>query len=464
MSETIPLATPAEVYVLPLADRWLAFVPATWSAAVINRLALGELAQCSEPGHVAPSLEALELWQTLTIAAEGGPSRRGRSEAGKLVIMPTRACNISCVHCDFGCPDASLTVLDPRLAYPLIDRALAQTVRAGEPVLRVHFFGGEPLVARRSVEAIVAYTRRVCAKARVAPWFELTTNGVCGPEAVAFLGNEIDSVVVSLDGDRELHDGLRRHRDGRGTYAEVAETIRRLGRYPCELCLRVCVTDRSVEHLPRLAEEFCTAFDISVLAFETLAETPGSAEAGLHAPDPYAFALNFVQAEAVAAEHGVRVVHGPSELEGPRSTSCPLGSGSLMLWPDGAITGCYLEPERWRSRGLELSFGQVDDAGAVHVNTRRIATITRSLEDKPRCQRCFCRYTCAGGCHVEQTPPGCSPEYDARCRAIRLITASRLLLSIGATAEAAALLVNAQAAEGLALAADDRLGSWAKVV
>ncbi|MDO8847302.1 MAG: radical SAM protein [Coriobacteriia bacterium] len=463
MSVRPPHVDPTEMYVLPLADRWLVFAPATWSVAVVNHTALGELAQCCEPGHVAPSLESLELWQTLTIAPAQA-SRYRPQDVGKLVIMPTRACNISCVHCDFGCPDASLTVLDPQLAYPLIDRVLAHTVRDRESVMRVHFFGGEPLVARRSVEAIVAYTRRACAKAHVTPWFELTTNGVCSPEAVKFLGDEIDSVVVSLDGDEALHNGLRRHRDGRGTYAEVAETIRQLSRYPCELCLRMCVTDHSVEALPRLAERFCTEFDISVLAFETLAETPGSAEAGLYAPDPYAFALNFMQAESIGAEHGVRVVHGPSELEGPRSTSCPLGTGSLMLWPDGAITGCYLEPERWRSRGLELSFGNVDEAGVVHVDERQIAKIDKKLERKPRCERCFCRYTCAGGCRVEQTPPRCSRFYDERCRAIRLITASRLLLGIDATEEAAALLVNEMAAAGLASNADDRLHSWAKVV
>lgn len=462
MSGATPEVDRNQIYVVPLEDRWLVFAPGTWSVAIINHTALGGLAECSEPGHVAPSLDALDLWQELTIPAEDTPDR-SRPEVGKLVIMPTRACNIRCVHCDFGSPDAPLTVLDPRLAYPLIDRVLAQTKRAGEPVMRVHFFGGEPLVARRSVEAIVAYTRRVCAKAHITPWFELTTNGVCGPDAVAFLGNEIDSVTVSLDGDEELHDGLRRHRDGRGTYAEVAETIRRLGRYPCELCIRMCVTDRSVGEMPRLAEKFCSEFDIGLLAFETLAETPGASEAGVHAPDPFEFALNFMQAGTVAAEHGVRVVHGPSELEGPRSTSCPLGTGALMLWPDGAITGCYLEPERWLSRGLDLSFGRVDDGGEVHVDSRRIAAADKKLARKRRCERCFCYYTCAGGCHVEQTPPGCSREYDERCQAIRLITASRLLLSVGATEEAAALLVNEMAARGLAHNADDRLSTWAKV-
>ena len=461
MTAMVPIIDPDEVYALPLADRWMLFAPATWSVAVVNRAALGELAECVGPERQARSLDALDLWQTLTVAVPGATDHRERDE-DKLVIMPTRACNIRCLHCDFGSDDAPITVLDPRLAYPLIDRVAAELRRKHEHTMRVHFFGGEPLVARRAVENIVAYTRSACTKTGLVPAFELTTNGVCDAETAAFLGNEIDSVVISIEGDEALHDGIRRHRDGRGTYAEVAATIRRLGRYPAEVCLRTCVTNRSVDAMPEIAEHFCREFTFDVLSFEMLVETPRGIEAGLRAPDPYAFARGVMAAEAVAAEHGVRVVHGPSELVGPRTTSCPLGRGTLMLWPDGSITACYLDPERWRANGLELSLGRVDATGAVRLNTRRLGAIARATAVKSRCEKCFCRYTCAGGCHVEQTPPGCSPEYDDRCRAIRLITASRLLASIGDAADAARMLARPSAAEALALNADDRLRSWAK--
>ena len=60
--------------------------------------------------------------------------------------------------------------------------------------------------------------------------------------------------------------------------------------------------------------------------------------------------------------------------------------------------------------GLELSLGRVDATGAVRLNTRRLGAIARATAVKSRCEKCFCRYTCAGGCHVEQTPPGCSPK------------------------------------------------------
>jgi len=41
---------------------------------------------------------------------------------------------------------------------------------------------------------------------------------------------------------------------------------------------------------------------------------------------------------------------------------------------------------------------------------------------------------------VDQTPPGCALEFDARCQAIRLITAARLLTRVGCEDEARTLL------------------------
>jgi len=458
-------ATPGDdIYALPLSDRWLVFAPATWTAAIVNHTALGQLAQCLEPAHAAPTLEALDLWQTLTVAPPGGPGFPEVPDPAKLVIMPTRACNLACVYCDFGAGSAPLTVLDPAVARSLVEHVARDLRRRAEPMLRVHFFGGEPMVARRALERIVADTRTVCQREGLTPWFEITTNGVFPTAAAEFLGDEIDSVVVSIDGDEALHDAVRHRPDGGGSYAEVAATLRRLGRMPLELCLRTCVTERSAAAMPALAGRFCEAFSPSAIAFEMLAETDASREAGLAAPDPRVFARGLVEAERIASAYGVRVVHGPSEIVGPRTTSCPLGAGALMLWPDGEITGCYLDPGRWRARGLELSLGRVQPGGSVRVDTGRLARIETALADTPRCERCFCRYTCAGGCHVDQTPPGCALEYDGRCRAIRLITGSRLLARIGCAAEATALLSSEGAAEALALHADDRLGTWRKRV
>jgi uncharacterized protein len=292
------------------------------------------------------------------------------------------------------------------------------------------------------------------------PWFELTTNGLFDEGLVPFLGDYIDSIVVSLDGTEPLHDRARRRPDGRGTYADIAANLLRLGAYPAELCLRMCVTDRSVDSMAEITSQLCEEFRFDVLSFEMLAENECSRAAGVAAPDPVRFAAGVLSAEGSAADAGVRVVHGPSELVGPRTTGCPLGRGTVMLSPDGALSACYLEPRRWEDRGLDLSLGHVDVSSGVFIDEERLEAVAALTAVKPRCERCFCRYTCAGGCHVDHTPPGCSPEYDNRCRAIRVTTAGRILRYLGLGAEADLLAADAAMMRLLADHPDDRLLSW----
>ena len=447
-----------DVYALPIADQWLLYSPWTWTGALVNRAAAAAMARrWRDPAAPLPKSLRL-LWARLFSAP--GTEAAPLQTPEKIVVIPTRACNMRCVYCDFGAAGASATTLDPACACRLLDYYAEHLRASPEDPLRVHFFGGEPLVARKCVEAIVHYARALCARKGGRPWFELTTNGLFEPAVVPFVGDYFHSVVISLDGDGPLHDFNRRRPDGRGTFADIAANVRRLRAYPAELSLRMCVTSRSVAAMADVAERFCDEFEFDVLGFEMLAENSSGRAAGLAAPDPYAFADGVVRAEAVAARHGVRVVHGPSELTGPRLTSCPFGRGTLMLTPEGRLTACYLDPRRGQEVGLDLAIGDVDASTGAAVDREKMDSLLRLVQSKPRCRRCFCRYTCAGGCHVDQTPPGCSLEYDDRCRAIRSLTAARLVRALGGSDAANPAVLRREAMQALANHSDDRLAAW----
>ena len=153
-------------------------------------------------------------------------------------------------------------------------------------MLRIHFFGGEPLVARPCVETVVHYARMVCARKGVTPWFEITTNGLFDPTALSFVGDYFDSAVISLDGAESAHDFNRQRADGGGTYSAISENIRRLSRYPVELSLRTCVTNRSVDSMTTIASHFCSEFDFDILCFEMLASNESARDAGLRPAGP----------------------------------------------------------------------------------------------------------------------------------------------------------------------------------
>ncbi len=457
MTGAFSTASEHDLYALPVAQQWLLVSPWTRTGALVNRAAAAALGRrARHPGETLPE-SVRTLWSRLVPA--GAPAAP-LPASEKIVIIPTRACNMRCVYCDFSAANATATVLDPQRACRLLDYHVAHVRASPVDPLRVHFFGGEPLVARKCVETIVHYGRALCAQKGGRPWFELTTNGLFDPDVVPFIGDYFDSVVISLDGDASFHDYSRKRQDGRGTYADIAANLHRLSAYPVEISLRMCVSNRSVGAMADITERFCNDFEFAILGFEILTENESGRAAGLIAPDPYAFAAGVLAAETVAARHNRQIIHGPSELAGPRMTSCPCGKGTLMLTPEGRLTACYLDPRRGAEVGLDLDIGNVEATSGVSVDQAKLEALLQSVQPKPRCVRCFCRYTCAGGCHIDQTPPGCSLEYNDRCRAVRLITAARLVRSLGGAEAPDLFAMGREALEALAQHPDDRLLNW----
>jgi len=459
MKELVHRLDLEDIYVLPIGGRWMLFSPRNMTSAIVNRAAVEAIIEYAVDDKSTVPKTIKDLWHKLSrVPITTIPSQQGPE---KLVIIPTRECNMRCVYCDFGASSANATILDPRLACRLVDHVAEKLAATPGAILGIHFFGGEPMIAQPCVETIIHYANMVCSRKGLTPWYEITTNGYFNHNAIPFIGDYVDYVVISIDGDKPFHDFNRQRGDGSGTYAIIAENIKRLGRFPVKLSLRACITNRSVNAMLAIASHFCSEFEFDVLCFEMMAETEFTSTNGLCPPDPNLFAAGILQAESIAADHGVQVINGPSELYGPRTTSCPVGLGTLMLNPDGILTACYLEVERWTRLGIDPVVGYVGPVSGPKIEQQKLDAIPGFFKQKPRCVRCFCRYTCAGGCHINQTPPGCSLEYNDRCRATRLITAGRLLRNLKETATEVSFLEQPSVMKYLAENADDRLSTWA---
>ena len=77
--------------------------------------------------------------------------------------------------------------------------------------LEVDFFGGEPLMNWDVVKQLVAYGRSLEEPNNKKFRFTLTTNGVLvDDEVIEFANKEMNNVVMSIDGRKEVQDVYKR--------------------------------------------------------------------------------------------------------------------------------------------------------------------------------------------------------------------------------------------------------------
>jgi uncharacterized protein len=320
--------------------------------------------------------------------------------------------------------------MDYALAAAAVDWWVDCSESLGRSDVEVHFFGGEPMVAADVVEVVVHRVRHQAAKRRLAPRLEIATNGLFDEGEAQFLGDHFDAVVLSLDGSAPVQDLHRPLRGGQGSFSAVTRTARILSDSPTRLCIRMCVTQQS---LARLAEDtawVCESFLPDSIAIETLRPTSESEAAGLTPPPAFEFVRQYAQAARIIDAKGVRPVYATAATSALRLSFCPVGNDTLIVSPDGRVSACYLLRGDWERRGMNLDVGTCS-SGGMAIDEGANQAIRRLVCDKARCRRCFCRWTCAGGCHVNHTFPGCATSYDDLCRMTRLITACELLEEMG---------------------------------
>lgn len=439
--------TKPSVFLVPVLDRWLVYAPLHKVSALVNGAAANALRQgaasaAGSLGELIAELREPPPWVPQPLDGEICPSFLG--------IMPTRGCNLACVYCNFGGPTAAKVHMKPEIAVTAVDWMADRLVRAGRRDFQIHFFGGEPFISPEIVDIVVHRARYMSARHGLRLYVDASTNGVFPESRAEFIGDYFGGVVLSFDGPAEFHDRHRPAFKGRPSFAIVEKTAKFLSEMPLDLCLRVCITDDSVGEMENITRWMIESFRPAVVNFESLTPGPLAEGAGLKVPDPYRFARHCIGAYRVAEELGVRAVYSAAETERARLSFCPVGTDAVIVSPDGRASACYLMPEDWEARGLEMDVGHFHGDGRVDIDQMAVAAARRLPLDKPRCKACFAQWTCAGGCHVNQTYPGATERYTDFCVQTRLVTACLLLRDLGRDDLIDELLGNREAMERLA--------------
>jgi uncharacterized protein len=433
-----------ELYVLPVLNRYLLYSPLHHLAALVDRAAVRALPRSLARGSPGQGGAWRELLESLRRDGQPAPlPRQGPLKPLFLGLLPTRNCNLACGYCGFR-PSGNGPDMEPRLARTAIDWYM-ELVAAGTGTAQVHFFGGEPFCAPEVVEFAVQYAGLKAAQLGSTVSFEVSTNGTLDEERCRWVADTLDSVLLSLDGPPEIQDRQRAGPGGRGSFEAVVRSAHILSEGSAELSIRACVTAGNEERMPEIAAWFCREFRPASVCFEPVVPTPPAQAAGLFPPDPWAFARRFVEASAVLESFGVTPVHAAADVAAIRNSFCPVGRDAVILWPGGMLSACYLAPDEWQRRGLDLELGEIRD-GRVSIRDQGVQAARQlNVWNKPLCQGCFLKWHCAGGCHVHHEQPRQRGAYGRLCIQARAIALFRLLRAMGQAAVADRLLADGKA-------------------
>lgn len=318
-----------------------------------------------------------------------------------LCLHIAHACNLSCRYCFAG--EGEYHGDRALMSFEVGKKALDFLVEnsGSRKNLEVDFFGGEPLLNFDVVKQLVAYGRELEKTHDKHFRFTLTTNGVLlNEEIMEFADREMDNIVLSIDGRKEVHDRMRPAKDGSGSYDRIIDKFKEVAkrRGQKRYYVRGTFTRENldfVEDVLHLADE----------GFEQISVEPVVA-----GPDePYAIREEDVPVicegyDRLAKEmlkrekegRGFQFFHYMIDLTGgpcvyKRLSGCGSGVEYLAVTPQGDLYPCHQFVGN-----EEFLLGNVEE-GIVRDDICERFKLC-NVYAKEECRHCFAKFFCSGGC------------------------------------------------------------------
>lgn len=310
-------------------------------------------------------------------------------------------CNLACKYCfaEEGEYHGRRALMSYEVGRKALDFLVANS--GNRHNLEVDFFGGEPLMNWQVVKELVAYGRSLEKTHNKRFRFTITTNGVLlNDEIQEFVNKEMDNVVLSLDGRKEVNDQMRPFRSGQGSYDLIVPKFQKLAdsRNQEKYYIRGTFTRNNLDFADDILH-------FAELGFKQMSIEPVVGEE----TDPYAIReedltqinaeydrLAKVMIEREKEGKGFNFFHFMIDLDGgpcvaKRLSGCGSGTEYLAVTPWGDLYPCHQFVGR-----EEFLMGNVDEG----IKKPETADDFRSCSvySKEKCKNCFAKFYCSGGC------------------------------------------------------------------
>lgn len=364
--------------------------------------------------------EAGQLFTKDTYESYIGHVMSRKTVVKALCLHIAHDCNLACKYCfaEEGEYHGRRALMSYEVGKKALDFLIANS--GSRRNLEVDFFGGEPLMNWQVVKDLVAYGREQEKIYDKHFRFTLTTNGVLlNDEVQEFVNQEMDNVVLSLDGRKEVNDKMRPFRNGKGSYDLIVPKFQKLAdsRNQDRYYIRGTFTKGNLD----FSED---VLHFAELGFQQISIEPVVGEDtdfyAIQKEDlPQVFAeydkLAKIMVDREKEGKGFNFFHFMIDLEGgpcvaKRLSGCGSGTEYLAVTPWGDLYPCH------QFVGDEQFLMGNVDTGIVKTE---IADEFRgcNVYSKEKCRNCFAKFYCSGGCmaNAHKFHGSINEAYDVAC-------------------------------------------------
>ena len=318
-----------------------------------------------------------------------------------LCLHVAHTCNLNCEYCFAG--QGKYHGEDALMSFEVGKAALDFLVKNSgtRKNLEVDFFGGEPLINFDVVKQLVKYARSIEKEVGKNFRFTLTTNGVLlDDNVIDFLNKEMNNVVLSLDGRKEINDAKRKTPNGKGSYDIIVPKFQNFvkKRRDKEYYMRGTFTRNNLDFTKDIFHMLDLGF--KELSMEPVVSKPDT-EYALREED---LDTIYEQYEILAKEMIKRkregnpftFYHYMIDLSGgpciyKRITGCGSGTEYLAVTPNGDFYPCHQFVG-----DKNFLMGNVKEG--ITNNKLRDEFKLCNVYSRKECENCWAKLYCSGGC------------------------------------------------------------------
>lgn len=335
---------------------------------------------------------------------EANPENKIKPAIKAMCLNMTHDCNLRCEYCfaSQGTYNGERAFLSYEAGKKAFDFLVKNS--GARRNLEVDFFGGEPLMNFETIKKLVDYGRSLEKEYNKHFRFTITTNGVLlDDEKIDYINENMDNVVLSIDGRKSTNDRMRKTVNEKGSYDVIVNNFKKFveKRMDKDYFARGTFTAHNLDFSEDVRHMRDLGFD--KISVEPVVAKPEEKYALMEEhldvlKDEYEKLAKLYIDSQGDDDKKFQFFHFNIELDGgpciyKRSIGCGAGTEYIAVTPTGDFYPCH------QFVGQEdFIIGNVDEGITNDTVVDKFRNV--SVNEKPVCKDCWAKYYCSGGCHA----------------------------------------------------------------